>query len=164
MKALLNRIAIKTIVFVSLAMAILASAPHRLHGQTSPAKRSQSSEATTPEANSPEVHEAEYDENKRVTFSGTVTEFEWVNPHAWLSVEGKDESGKVIHWAFEMGSPGGLLHRGWVRTAVKKGDQVTVEGFCARDGRKVANAGTVTLADGRKLFGGFQSTPGAPKK
>ena len=72
MKALLNRIAIKTIVFVSLAMAILASAPHRLHGQTSPAKRSQSSEATTPEANSPEVHEAEYDENKKYKESPSV--------------------------------------------------------------------------------------------
>lgn len=107
---------------------------------------------------------AEYDENKRVTFSGMVTGFEWINPHAWLTVEGKDESGKTTRWAFEMGSPGGLLHRGWVRDAVKKGDRVTVEGFCARDGRNVANAGTVTLPDGRKLFGGFQSTPGAPKK
>ncbi len=61
-----------------------------------------------------------------------------------------------------MGSPNGLIHRGWIRTALKKGDHVTVEGFGAKDGSNIANAGTVTMADGRKLFGGFHSTPGAP--
>jgi Family of unknown function (DUF6152) len=107
---------------------------------------------------------AEYDENKRVTFSGIVTRFEWVNPHAWLHVEGKDETGKITSWSFEMGSPNGLLHRGWSRTELKKGDAVTVEGYCAKDARNIANARTVTLPDGRKLFGGFQTTPGAPVK
>ena len=107
---------------------------------------------------------AEYDENKRVTVSGTVTKFEWTNPHVWLHIEARDESGKVTSWSFEMGSPNGLARRGWTRTALKEGDQVTVEGYCAKDGRNVANAGTVTIPDGRKLFGGFQSTPGAPVK
>jgi hypothetical protein len=107
---------------------------------------------------------AEYDENKLVTISGKVTSFQWTNPHAWLYIIGKDESGKVVSWGFEMGSPGGLLHRGWKRTDLKKGDQITVEGYCAKDGRNVANARTVTLPDGRKLFGGFQTTPGAPGK
>jgi hypothetical protein len=107
---------------------------------------------------------AEYDENKRVTFSGTVTRFEWTNPHVWLHVDGKDESGKATSWSFEMGSPNGMLHRGWSRTELKKGDPVTVEGYCAKDARNVANARTVTLPDGRKLFGGFQTTPGAPVK
>jgi hypothetical protein len=107
---------------------------------------------------------AEYDENKLVTVSGTVTNFEWTNPHAWLYVDGKDESHKGTTWGFEMGSPNGLLHRGWKRTELKKGDQVTVEGYRAKDGSNVANARTVTMPDGRKLFGGFQSTPGAPSK
>ena len=107
---------------------------------------------------------AEYDENKRITFSGTVTKFEWTNPHAWLYVEGKDENNRVTSWSFEMGSPNGLLHRGWRRMELKKGDQVTVEGYRAKDGRSVANARTVTTPDGRKLFGGFQTTPGAPAK
>jgi hypothetical protein len=98
---------------------------------------------------------AEYDANQRVSVSGTVTRFEFTNPHAWLYVDG---------WSFEMGSPNGLLHRGWRRKELKKGDQITVEGFRAKDGRKVANASTVTLPDGRKLFGGFQTTPGAPVK
>jgi hypothetical protein len=63
-----------------------------------------------------------------------------------------------------MGSPGGLTRRGWTKTELKEGDQVTLDGFAAKDGRNVANARTVTLPDGRKLFGGFQSTPGAPAK
>ncbi|HTC36043.1 MAG TPA: DUF6152 family protein [Bryobacteraceae bacterium] len=107
---------------------------------------------------------AEYDANKRVTVAGTVTEFKWMNPHAWLCIDVKDESGKVTRWSFEMGSPGGLGRRGWTSTELKQGDQVTVEGFGAKDGSNTANAGKVTLPDGRKLFGGFQSTPGAPPK
>ena len=107
---------------------------------------------------------AEYDENKLVTVSGKVTGFKWTNPHAWLYIQGKDETGKVATWSFEMGSPNGLLHRGWTRTDLAKGDQVTVEGYHAKNSRNVANARTVTLPDGRKLFGGFQTTPGAPGK
>jgi hypothetical protein len=107
---------------------------------------------------------AEYDENKRVTISGTVTRFRWTNPHAWLYVEEKDESGKLTIWSFEMGSPNGLIHRGWRRTELKKGDVVTVEGYGAKDAGNVANARTVTMPSGRKLFGGFQTTPGAPVK
>jgi hypothetical protein len=107
---------------------------------------------------------SEYEENKLVTVSGTVTRFKWTNPHAWLYVDGKDESGKVTSWSFEMGSPGGLVRRGWIKMELKKGDQVTVDGYAAKDGRNVANARTVTMPDGRKLFGGFQTTPGAPAK
>ena len=100
---------------------------------------------------------AEYDATKSVTISGTVTGFEWTNPHVWLRVEGDDES----TWSFEMGSPNGLLHRGWRKAELKNGDHVTVTGYRAKDGRRVANARIVTLPDGRKLFGGFQSTPGS---
>jgi hypothetical protein len=107
---------------------------------------------------------AEYDVNKLVTVSGTVSAFKWTNPHAWLYVEVKEQNGEVTSWGFEMGSPGGLLHRGWTKTELKEGDQVTVDGFAAKDGSNVANARKVTLPDGRKLFGGFQSTPGAPPK
>jgi hypothetical protein len=105
---------------------------------------------------------AEYDENKSVTVSGTVTGLKWTSPHAWLYVDGKDKSGKATRWSFEMGSPNGLVHRGWRRTDLKQGDQVTVEGYGAKDGGNLANARTVTLPNGRKLFGGFQTTPGAP--
>ena len=63
-----------------------------------------------------------------------------------------------------MGAPGGLISRGWKKGELKAGDQITVEGFGAKDGKNVANATTVTLPDGRKLFGGFASTPGSPVK
>src|SRR3979409_1606305 len=82
---------------------------------------------------------AEYDENKLVTVSGTVTKLKWTNPHAWVYVNGKDDSGQANSWGFEMGSPGGLLHRGWKRTDLKTGDQITIEGYRAKNGTKVAN-------------------------
>lgn len=105
---------------------------------------------------------AEYDENKLVTVSGIVSNFEWTNPHALLYVDGRDAEGKAGSWKFEMGSPGGLEKRGWKKTDLKNGDRITVDGFAAKDGSTLANARRVTLADGRKLFGGFQSTPGNP--
>jgi hypothetical protein len=107
---------------------------------------------------------AEYDENKRVTVSGIVTRFTWTNPHAWLYIDAMDEKGKLNSWGFEMGSPNGLVRRGWTRTDLKKGDQITIEGYGAKNGGNTANATTVSLPDGRKLFGGFQTTPGAPGK
>lgn len=107
---------------------------------------------------------AEYDVNKLVSVSGAVTAFNWTNPHAWLYVAVKDARGKVTSWGFEMGSPGGLMRRGWKRDDLKKGDRVTVTGYRAKDGSNVANARTVTMPDGRKLFGGFQETPGNPFK
>ena len=102
---------------------------------------------------------AEYDENKRVTVSGTVTGFKWTNPHAWLYIDGNGEGGKATSWSFELGSPNGLIRRGWARTELKNGDLVTAEGYRAKDGRNVANASIVSMPDGRKLFGGFQTTP-----
>ncbi len=107
---------------------------------------------------------AEFDANKRVKLSGVVTKFEWTNPHGWLYVDVKDENGKVTNWGFEMGSPNQLIRQGWRRTALKEGDQVTVEGYAARDGSKIANARSVTLPDGSKVFAGSPATDGGPAK
>ena len=107
---------------------------------------------------------AEYDVKKLVTVSGVVTRFEWTNPHALLFVDGTDAEGEAGSWKFEMGAPGGLERRGWKKSDLQNGDRITVDGYAAKDGTKLANARTVTLADGRKLFGGFQSTPGNPFK
>jgi hypothetical protein len=107
---------------------------------------------------------AEYDDKKLVSVTGTVTGFAWTNPHAWLYVEAEDERGKTTGWGFEMGSPGGLVRRGWKKDELKKGDRIAVAGYGAKNGSNVANATTVTLPDGRKLFGGFQETPGNPFK
>jgi hypothetical protein len=119
---------------------------------------------TTMRSSAHHAFAAEYDVNRRVTVSGTVTKFEWTNPHAWLYIDGKDQNGQFNRWNFEMGSPNGLAHRGWTRTALKNGDPVTVEGYGAKDGSNIANARTITMPDGRKLFGGFHTTPGAPVK
>jgi len=97
---------------------------------------------------------AEFDQNKPVTVTGVVTKMEWTNPHAHFTVEAKDESGNVVSWEFETGSPNALSRRGWTRHSLKVGDVVTVQGLRAKDRSMVANARTVTLADGRKVFAG----------
>ena len=95
---------------------------------------------------------AEFDANKAVRLTGTVTKIEWTNPHTYFFIDVRDESGKVTNWGLEMGSPNGLMRQGWTRTSLKVGDVVTVDGSQAKDGTKVANARNVTLADGQRLF------------
>jgi Family of unknown function (DUF6152) len=99
--------------------------------------------------------EAEYDFNKPMKVTGTVTKMEWMNPHAHFYLDVKDSNGKVINWNFELGAIPVLLKQGWRKDSLKQGDQVTVEGFLPKDGTKsMANARRVTLPDGRRVFGG----------
>jgi len=107
---------------------------------------------------------AEFDAQKHVKLTGVVTKFEWTNPHGWLYVDVKDENGKTVNWSFELGSPNQLIRQGWRRTALKEGDQVTVEGYAAKDGSNIANARSVTLPDGTKVFSGSPATDGGPAK
>src|SRR5437660_4677395 len=104
---------------------------------------------------------AEYDSTKPVNVTGAVTKVEWMNPHARFYVDVKDEGGKVSNWEFELGSPNGLMRQGWTRNSMKIGDSVTIDGYLAKDGAKLANARNVKLADGRKLFAG-STTDGGP--
>ena len=104
---------------------------------------------------------AEYDANKPVTLKGTVTKVEWTNPHARFYIDVKDETGKVTNWNLELASPNGLMRQGWTRHSLKIGDLVTVTGAMAKDGSNMANARTVTLADGKKVFAG-SSEDGGP--
>src|ERR1700690_1574598 len=97
---------------------------------------------------------AEYDSKKPVTLKGTVTKVEWMNPHARFYIDVKDESGTVTNWELELGSPNALMRLGWTRNSLKPGEAVSVEGSLAKDGSKLANARKVTLAAGRKVFGG----------
>jgi hypothetical protein len=106
---------------------------------------------------------AEYDSAKPITLTGTVTKVEWMNPHARFYLDVKDDSGKVTNWEFELGSPNGLMRRGWTRNSLKEGDVVTVDGSLAKDGSKLANARTVKLSDGRKVFAGSASETGDEK-
>jgi hypothetical protein len=97
---------------------------------------------------------AEYDSAKPVELKGTVTKVEWTNPHARFYVDVKDAAGKTINWNLELASPNVLSRNGWTRHSLKEGDVVTVQGSRAKDGDNLANARTVVLADGRKVFAG----------
>jgi len=100
---------------------------------------------------------AEYDASKPVELKGTVTKVEWTNPHARFYVDVKGPDGKVTNWNLELASPNVLTRNGWNRHSLKEGDVITVEGSRAKDGDNLANARTVVLADGRKVFAGSQS-------
>jgi len=95
---------------------------------------------------------AEYDGTKPVKVTGTVTKVEWTNPHIWFYVDVKDENGNVTSWAFSAAPPGVLQRRGITKDVLKIGDVVKVDGFRARDGSNNASGGTVTFADGRRVF------------
>ena len=97
---------------------------------------------------------AEYDAKKPVTLKGTVTKVEWTNPHARFYIDVKDESGTVMNWNLELASPNVLGRNGWTRHSLNVGDVVTVEGAQAKDGSQMANARSVVLADGKKIFAG----------
>jgi len=104
---------------------------------------------------------AEYDANKPVTLRGKVTKVDWINPHSWVHVDVTDESGKVTNWSCETAPPNMLYRQGWRRDSLKEGDEVTIEGFVAKDGSATMTARSVTLANGRKMFAG-SATDGAP--
>jgi len=104
---------------------------------------------------------AEFDAKKPVTLTGTVIRIEWTNPHAHFYLSVKDEGGATTTWEFELASPNGLMRHGWTRNSLKPGDVVTVVGYLAKDGSKLANARSVSLPDGRKIFAG-SSDDGSP--
>lgn len=97
---------------------------------------------------------AEYDRDKPLTVTGTVTRLEWTNPHARLRVDVKDEDGNIVNWDFELGPPNGLMRRGWRRDSLRPGQEVTIEGFHSKFDAHIGNARSVTLADGRRVFAG----------
>ncbi len=107
---------------------------------------------------------AEYDNKKPVDLTGTVTKVEWMNPHARFYLDVKDDKGTVTNWEFELGSPNGLMRQGWTRNSMKIGDSISVQGSLAKDGSNLANARTVKLSDGRKLFAGSASETGREEK
>jgi hypothetical protein len=100
---------------------------------------------------------AEFDSDKPVQVAGVVTKVEWTNPHVRFYVDVKDNQGNIANWNIELGPPNILTRLGWRHDSLKIGDQVTVDGYSARDGSKMAKAKKVTLADGRSVFAGSQA-------
>ena len=102
---------------------------------------------------------AEFDANKPVKVTGTVTKVEWKNPHVYFYIDVKEDDGKVTNWGMEMGSPNGLMRQGWTRNSMKVGDVVSVEGSRARDGSAIGNARAVVLTStGQRLFAASSQT------
>ena len=94
-----------------------------------------------------------FDSAQPVTVTGTVTRVEWMNPHTWIYVDVAGADGRVEAWSFEMGSPNRLMRYGWNQDSLPTGTTVTIAGSRARDGSLKAAVDTVTLADGKRLFG-----------
>ena len=92
-----------------------------------------------------------YDTSKLTTVKGTVTDFQFNNPHVMISVEAKDEQGKVETWISEANSPNVLTRHGWNRDIIKKGDQITIIGNRPKNGAKTLRLQKVILSDGQEL-------------
>jgi len=98
---------------------------------------------------------ARFDTTHVVTLQGTVTDLLWINPHAYIHADLKDDQGKIANWALELGSPAMLSRHGWSPDSLKPGDRVTVSGYRAKDGSPYMSVGRIELANGKSL-------PGAP--
>ncbi len=79
---------------------------------------------------------AEFDTSKSFTVKGTLTKIEWVNPHAYVYLDSKDDKGVVTSYSFETGPPGNLRRSGVLRTMFVVGEEVTIDAFAAKDGTK----------------------------
>jgi hypothetical protein len=97
---------------------------------------------------------AEFSRDLPVEVTGTVTKVEWMNPHARFYVDVKGDDGQTANWNFELTTPNLLMRRGWTKNSLQTGDKVTVKGWRARNDPHVANANSVTLANGKELFTG----------
>jgi hypothetical protein len=98
---------------------------------------------------------AEFDTSKSFTVKGNITKIEWVNPHAYVYLDTKDDKGVVAHYSFETGPPGNLRRSGVLRTMFAVGDAMTIDAYAAKDGSK--NLGLVKayhFADGKTIVVG----------
>jgi hypothetical protein len=93
--------------------------------------------------------EANYDTDKVVSVKGTVSDFEFINPHTLITVDVKNDKGEIEKWACEARSPGMLVRvGGWDKTTLKAGDVITVFGYRAKNGATLLRLQKLTLADG----------------
>ena len=93
---------------------------------------------------------AEYDGNKPITLKGSVVKMEWINPHAWIHLDVKNSDGTVSRWMIEGAAPNALVRRGWNKNSLPPGMEITVEGYLAKDGSKMANGREMTLPNPRQ--------------
>ena len=106
---------------------------------------------------------AEFDINKPVKLTGTITMVRWSNPHGWIYIDVKGDDGKVVNWAFETAAANALYRRGTKPEDFPVGTQVTVDGYRARNGTPTATSGKLTFADGRSITIGAGAVAGEQK-
>lgn len=95
--------------------------------------------------------ESQYDINKKISFTGTITKVEWENPHVHCYIDVKDADGVVTHYVVEGGAPRNLTRHGWTADTLKIRDTVTIQGYMSRGDPNTVSALWVTLPNGRKL-------------
>jgi hypothetical protein len=94
---------------------------------------------------------ARFDRTKTVVLAGTVKDFQWTNPHAWIQINVKGVNGRIVEWGAECGSPNMMVRSGWSRHMVKPGDIVVVTVNPLRDGGPNGSLVSIKLADGTVL-------------
>lgn len=97
---------------------------------------------------------AEFDIDKPVELTGSVTEVKWSNPHGWVYIDVEDGNGDITNWALETSAANNLIRRGWKKSDLPTGTVIKVQGFQARNGSPTANIRGIILEDGRRLFSG----------
>jgi hypothetical protein len=103
---------------------------------------------------------AEFDVNQPVTLTGVMTKWDMVNPHSWFYIDVTGPDGEVVSWMVEGGSPNTLIRMGVTKNTVQAGQELTIEGYLAKDGSDKAVGRNFILPDGTRLFVGG-SAPGA---
>lgn len=103
-----------------------------------------------------------FDMSRSATVKGTVTGFDWTNPHAYIYLDAKGEKGATQKWTAEMGSVGTLVRAGWRRNTLKPGDEITLVGKLAKDGKPRMILDKVVLASGQELATSDVPTPTIP--
>jgi hypothetical protein len=116
--------------------------------------------AGLPAAQAHHAFAAEYDGDKPLDLSGTVTKARWVNPHSWLFFDVKGADGTVTNWGVELAAPNALASKGLEKSDLRAGAEIHVRGFLTKNGGNFGYAVTITLADGRTFqTGGAPNTP-----
>jgi hypothetical protein len=99
---------------------------------------------------------ANYDMTKVTTLKGTVTDFQFINPHTLILFDVKNDQGVVEHWQAEATSPNHLVRAGWSKDIIKNGDEISISGFRAKNGSNVLRFQKMVLANGQEVKEGGQ--------
>jgi hypothetical protein len=100
-----------------------------------------------------------YDSTKAVMLKGTITQFEWGNPHNQIYFDVKDDKGNIVHWVTSTEPPAVMSEQGWTRKSLKPGDEITAYVYAAKNGAPVGNLQRVVKADGTELRAGGGGGP-----